>query len=425
MNPAFNSQLWAYDQEHFAPLVRKLEEEAKWTLERDKDGWLELVDKPIISVENGVATISISGPLMRKPSLYMQVIGEATDFLEIEAAIAQAGNDPSVKTVMLDVDSPGGTVNGTAECAAAIAELAKKKFVYAYTGGMMCSAAYWLASQCNAIYCTSSASVGSIGVILAFADVSKMYADMGVKMEVLTSGKHKGAGTPGTSLSDEQRELLQARIDEMGADFRAAVTARGRKIPADAMEGQVFSGKGAQKVNLAGLTKSRGEVMTRLLALKSARVDTTESAMDPNKTAEENLAAALEKITALESTAVTNATASAEKLATAEANVKAAEALVAEEAVKVATITAERDAVQAKLEIATKANDDFAAKVAKAAASIAAKSGADPLEITPGADDKPKTPKAKSREDLYAEMAALPQADQRAFYLENIKGKVA
>ena len=402
----------------------KMEEELKWTLERGKDGWLELVDKPILRVENGVGIISITGPLMRKPSVFMQVIGEATDFLEIEAALVQAGDDPNVKTVLLDIDSPGGTVNGTQECAAAIAELAKKKFVYAYTGGMMCSAAYWLASQANAIYSTSSASVGSIGVILAFADVSKMYENMGVKMEVLTSGKHKGAGAPGTSLTEEQRELLQARIDEMGADFRAAVTARGRKIPQDAMEGQVFSGKGAQRVNLAGLTKGKDEVMNRLLSLKSAKVDTNASAMDTTKTVEENLAAALEKITALETAhAAALATATASVTA-AEANVTAAELLVTEAAAKVVTITAERDAVQGKLNAATQANDDFAAKVAKAAAGIAAKSGSAPLDIVPGANDKPDAPKAKTRDELYAEMEKLPTAtEQRAFYLENIKGK--
>ncbi len=77
-----------------------------------------------------------------------------------------------IKAVFLDIDSPGGTVAGTPELAAAVASLNERKPVYAFSSGLMCSAAYWIASQARAIYATPSAQVGSIGVVQAVIDNS-------------------------------------------------------------------------------------------------------------------------------------------------------------------------------------------------------------------------------------------------------------
>ncbi len=135
----------------------------------------------------------------------------------------------------------------------------------------MCSGAYWVASQCDAIYVTPSARVGSIGVILPVIDTSEALRSNGIKVEVFAAGKFKSAGTPGVPLTDEQRAWLQTGVEEIAADFRAAVLARGRKIPAEAMEGQTFSARNAMRFNLAGIMKSRDEALQHCAAGTSRR----------------------------------------------------------------------------------------------------------------------------------------------------------
>ena len=113
--------------------------------------------------------------------------------------------NPNVQRIVLDIDSPGGTVAGTPEAAAQIAAANKVKRVDAWTGNLMCSAAYYLAAGCRGVYAAPSATVGSIGVYLPVVDRSEMYKAMGVKVDIIKSGKYKGMGFPGTSLTDDQR----------------------------------------------------------------------------------------------------------------------------------------------------------------------------------------------------------------------------
>lgn len=218
----------------------------------------------LITVDAGVGIVSIDGPLIRKPDIFSRILFGATDTEEVIAAVNEATRREDVQAVLLDIDSPGGSVNGTPELAQAVADLSKAKFVYAFSTGQMCSAAYWIASQCDAIYATPSARVGSIGVILPLIDDTEAFAMEGLKVEVFAAGKFKSTGTPGVPLTDEQRQWLQADVEEIAADFHAAVLARGRKIPAEAMEGQTFSTRKAMQFNLAGVMKSRDEALRTL-----------------------------------------------------------------------------------------------------------------------------------------------------------------
>ena len=99
-------------------------------------------------------------------------------------------------------------------------------------------------------------------------------------MEVFAAGKFKSAGTPGTSLTEEQKDYLQSEVEDIAADFRSAVLYRGRKIPDEAMEGQTFSGRRAMRLNLAGMVDGKAQVMARLRELHVREVDTAAQAMD-------------------------------------------------------------------------------------------------------------------------------------------------
>ena len=219
----------------------------------------------LLQIQDGIGIIPIFGVLMKRPDIFSRVLLGATDMDEITAAITEAGDREDVQAVLLDIDSPGGTVNGTPELASAVGALSKGKYVYAFSDGQMCSAAYWIASQADAIYATPSARVGSIGVLLPMLDESEAFKQEGLKMEVFAAGKYKSVGVPGVSLTDEQRTWLQSSIDEIAADFQAAVLARGRSIAPGTMEGQDFSGQKAFANALtSGVMSDRQTVLRRM-----------------------------------------------------------------------------------------------------------------------------------------------------------------
>jgi ClpP class serine protease len=151
------------------------------------------------------------------------------------------------------VDSPGGTVGGIPEAAAAIAGIGVPTFAYVGAGAMNCSGAYYLTAGCDRIYGSHSSEMGSIGVYRPWIDRTEAMAKMGYKVELITNkeGDLKGTGFPGTSLSAAQREHFAEKAQETFDDFAAHVrTQRAGKIDTDSMRGQSFSARQAYQRNL-------------------------------------------------------------------------------------------------------------------------------------------------------------------------------
>ena len=367
---------------------------------------------PLLSVEDGIGIIHIHGPLMRDPDLISSLLFGATDMNQVAEAIQEAVAQDAVKSILLDIDSPGGTVNGTPELAQAVADAAKLKSIHAFSAGQMCSAAYWIASQCDAVYATPSARVGSIGVMLPFIDSAEKFRSQGLKVEVFAAGKFKGMGTPGVSLSEEQRALIQSDIEEVAADFKTAVLARGRKIPDEAMEGQSFSARKAQRFNLAGTVRHRDEALARLRSI-AARVDTPSRTSTPMKTVEEQLTDALARIQTLEADAkareslMTDASAQVETFkASLTAKEQAHQTALQQVCTERDTLKGQLMAVQGDVErhskrageLETQVRDlsareqDLDKRAAAKAAQIAAEMGTQvPAKITPAGDKAPTT----------------------------------
>lgn len=253
----------------------------------------------IMSVADGVATISITGPLLPTTDEFDRVMLGATSLEEVRSTVESAAADPSVTSIVLNIDSPGGTVRGTPEAADAIYEAAKIKPVRAHTSGTMASAAYWLGSQATSVSMTRSASVGSIGVMVPHIDQSKRAEMLGVKVELFTTGKFKAAGFPGTSLTESQRELIQERIDQVFGEFKSAVTRQGRKIPAEAMQGQTFYGPQAESLGLATVVRKASEA-GKAGSSPLRAVDTAEDGMSEQvaSTPSEEVVASVETIAA-------------------------------------------------------------------------------------------------------------------------------
>lgn len=208
-------------------------------------------EKPYrLNAESGAAVIPVSGTLIAKKTPCMKQYPDlfnVTACDELRAAIAAALADERVSVICFDFDSPGGQVLGIPEAAGTILAARDAKPCIAFSAGLMCSAAYWLAAQCDAVFASPSATVGSIGVFMAFLDTSRRLEANGYRMELFSTGKYKGAGVTGT-LTPAQRERYQEQVEALFAEFKEALSPRG--IPPEAMQGQTFFGAEASRFRL-------------------------------------------------------------------------------------------------------------------------------------------------------------------------------
>ncbi len=378
-------------------------------------------NSPLLQVEDGIASVSIEGPILRKPDLFARIFMGATDSSEIDAALREAGERSDVRAVLLDIDSPGGTVADTPELGARVAALNEKKPVYAFSSGLMCSAAYWIASQATAVYATPSARVGSIGVVQTVVDQSARLHAAGIKVEVFSVGKYKAMGAPGTSLNDEQRDLIRSNLAETAKEFHTAVLSKGRAIPAEAMEGQTFSGRQAETYQLASIIPDRAEAMRRLRLLQGA-VDTGARSMSDSL--EDLLAAARTQVTDLQAENQTQA----DLLAEASTNLDARSAEVTDLTAQVESLTTERnealgqvDSLNTRITELEASQADFDTRVQTEVARVVAATGTSaPARVTPAGDDAAPAADA-SLEDLvarYDKLIAARQPEEAAHFYQ-------
>ena len=210
--------------------------------------------------QTGVAIIPVYG-IIGKNLSSMETMCGGCDLQAVSAALDAAVSDVSVTSIVLDIDSPGGVVTGVPEMADKIREVAQAKRIVAFTSGQCCSAAYWIASACDAIFCTKSADLGSIGVYVALVDDSKWWENEGYKLELIKAGDFKAMGISGKPLEDAERALIQADVDAIYSMFTGDVVSGRGKIDDATMQGQTFMGQSAVDVRLAD------EVVTDLGAL--------------------------------------------------------------------------------------------------------------------------------------------------------------
>ncbi len=170
---------------------------------------------------------------------------------KIQAALAEGRDDPKVASIVVHLDSPGGVVYGIAETAALIREISAAKAIVGFCDSQAASAAYWILAACDAVYVTTSADLGSIGVYCAVFDYSAWFAKEGIKVDLFKDGTFKAAGFPGTSLTDDQRAHLQAEVMACSGQFKADVRAQRQGIADSTMQGQCYFGQQAVDLKLA------------------------------------------------------------------------------------------------------------------------------------------------------------------------------
>jgi signal peptide peptidase SppA len=197
------------------------------------------------------AVVKLTGTLMKQQS---SLGGNNTSTIAARRAIRSAAADPNVSGILLAIDSPGGTVAGTADLAADVKAASRKKPVIAHIDDLGASAAYWIASQADAVYAnTPTALVGSIGTVLSITDSSGAGEKSGVKTMTFATGPLKAAGYDGTPITDEQAAYFQGLVDSLQQEFDAAVQ-RGRRLSdtklAAVKSGAVYPAAEAQPLGL-------------------------------------------------------------------------------------------------------------------------------------------------------------------------------
>jgi len=213
-------------------------------LERNGDG----LPEGLLQITGDIAVLNISGPITQRiPNLWKELCG-MTDLDDMTRAFKDAEASPRVSGIILNIDSPGGSVTGTPEFGNLVANCTKP--VVAFTDSMCDSAAYWIAAGADEIVSTESASVGCIGVYMAFLDQSRAIEARGMDVELFKTGAFKGMGYPGTSLNEEQRALLQAEVDDIHAWFTGHVSEHRNVSGEDTFEGQDFGGAEAKRRGL-------------------------------------------------------------------------------------------------------------------------------------------------------------------------------
>lgn len=204
-----------------------------------------------------IAVVDVCGPLTHGDPFF-----DSYSAIRGRVALALASE---ARAVVLRIDSPGGDVFGAFDTARALRADAKAagKRLFAFSEARCQSAGYALASSAEAISVSSVASVGSIGVIVAHADLTGADQAMGVRFEVFASGERKADGNPHIPLTDEARASIQRSIDETAAVFFALVKDH-RGIDAKSFAGRTWVGASAVADEIVNRIESWDEMLARL-----------------------------------------------------------------------------------------------------------------------------------------------------------------
>jgi len=209
--------------------------------------------------DGGIALLQIDGVVAKRMNLFSRISGGTSTAL-IGRDFLEAMNDHAVRGIVLAIDSPGGTVDGTPELSDLIFNARGSKPVLAYSDGMMASAAYWFGSAADEIMISSEVvQTGSIGVVTQHVDVSVAQEQRGVKTTEIYAGKYKRIASQYAPLSTEGREYIQAAVDHAYSVFVDAV-ARNRETTAEDVLGRMADGRvfnGSQAIT-AGLVDNVG-----------------------------------------------------------------------------------------------------------------------------------------------------------------------
>ena len=251
--------VWAITPEMLSSMIEIAHQTNKSPEAIAKEMGRDMKNTYAVSIRGGVAVIPITGPLFRHANLLTAVCG-ATSYELLAQDFNKALNDPNISAILIDIDSPGGEVNGCSELADMIYKARGKKRIIAYASGSCCSGAYWIASACDKIMVADTAIVGSIGVVSIFEKDDEKQT-----IEIVSSQSPNKRPDVET---EEGKAKIQAHIDALAEVFIHKVALNRDISPKEVIEnfggGDVFVGQKAVSIGLADGLSSFEELVSDL-----------------------------------------------------------------------------------------------------------------------------------------------------------------
>lgn len=205
----------------------------------------------------------------------IEVEGVIMDAKKTVELLQEAEEDKQIEAIILRVNSPGGAVGPTQEIYEEIVRIDKIKPIYASFGAIAASGGYYIGSATRKIWATPGCLTGSIGVIMDFMDMSKLYEFAKISEQTIKAGRYKDAGHPSRALTQEEKDMLNELIAGVHEQFKNDILKRRKdKIKGDLNEiaqGQIFSGEVAHKLGLVdemGSLWTAGRQIHKALKLK-------------------------------------------------------------------------------------------------------------------------------------------------------------
>ena len=222
----------------------------------------------------GIAVLPLYGVVTQRGNMVDDVSGPGSVSTQgFASALQDALNDDTVGSILIDIDSPGGSVYGVGELADQIYQARGQKPIVAIANSLAASAAYWIGCAASEFYVTPGGEVGSIGVYAAHQDISQALEAEGVNVQLISAGKFKTEASPYGPLTDEARAAIQQSVDGYYAMFSKAVS-RGRGVSVarvrDGMgQGRCLSATDAQAQDMVDGVMSFDDLVKKMQ--KSAR----------------------------------------------------------------------------------------------------------------------------------------------------------
>ena len=234
----------------------------------------EIKEQKAYQVINGTAIIPIQGVIAKKMNLFIQISGGVSTQL-VGRDIKEALADDSIKSILLDIDSPGGTVDGTQELADIVFAGRDIKPIVTYSDGMIASGAEWIGSASHKTYISGDTiDVGSIGVVANHVDYSEYEKQIGVKTTEIYAGKYKRIDSYYKPLTKEGKQYIQDQVDYLYSIFVDQV-AKHRGVSSEIVlknmaDGRIFIGKQAITAGLVDGVSTLDRLIYTILPVMQA-----------------------------------------------------------------------------------------------------------------------------------------------------------
>jgi len=237
-------------------------------------------------VKGDVVVLPLFGVISRR----LGMLGQFSGGMSIETfdkAFTQYLNEPSISTIIIHVDSPGGTYAGCPEFAEKVYKARKKKQIIAVVDTLCASCAYWIASAANSIVMTPSSDVGSIGVFSVHVDESKAIENEGLKVSVFSAGKYKTELLSNAPISDDAKTYLQNRVEKTYDEFVSTVAKHRDKtftyVKENFGEGRLVRAQDALNVGMVDRIGTLEEIVKELVPNSSYSKMSTASRAEDRK----------------------------------------------------------------------------------------------------------------------------------------------